>query len=99
MAKYPDAQTIGIPVGCAYASVQILANAIERAGTLDRDKIRDAIAVTNMTTVRGPIKFRENGTAIIRYGYRQWQNGKNLQIWPKDVAVGELRLAPPWDKR
>jgi len=99
MAKYPDVKTIGIPVGCAYASIQILANAIERAGTLDREKIREAIAVTNMMTVRGPIRFKENGTAIIRYGFRQWLNGKNLQIWPKEVAVGELRLAPPWDKR
>ena len=99
MARYPDVKTIGIPVGCAYASIQILANAIERAGTLDRQKIRDAIAVTNMMTVRGPIRFRENGTAIIRYGFRQWLNGKNLQIWPKEVAVGELRLAPPWEKR
>jgi branched-chain amino acid transport system substrate-binding protein len=99
MAKYPDVKTIGIPVGCAYASIQILANAIERAGTLDREKLREAIAVTNMMTVRGPIRFKENGTAIIRYGFRQWLNGKNLQIWPKEVAVGELRLAPPWDKR
>jgi branched-chain amino acid transport system substrate-binding protein len=99
MAKYPDVKTIGIPVGCAYASIQILANAIERAGTLDREKLREAIAATNMMTVRGPIRFKENGTAIIRYGFRQWLNGKNLQIWPKEVAVGELRLAPPWDKR
>jgi branched-chain amino acid transport system substrate-binding protein len=76
-----------------------LANAIERAGTLEREKLREAIATTNMMTVRGPIRFKENGTAIIRYGFRQWLNGKNLQIWPKEVAVGELRLASPWDKR
>ena len=99
MAKNPDVKTIGIPVGCAYASVQILANSIERAGTLDREKIKTAIAATNMMTVRGPIRFRENGTAIVKYGFRQWQNAKNLQIWPREVAVGDLRLAIPWDKR
>jgi len=38
--------------GPAYACVQILADAIERAGTLDRDKIRDAIAATDMMTVK-----------------------------------------------
>ena len=34
--------------GPAYACVQLLANAIEKAGTLDRDKIRDAMAASDM---------------------------------------------------
>ena len=98
-AKHPDIKAIGLPVGCAYASVQILANAIERAGTLERNKIRDAIAATNMMTVRGPIRFREDGTAVIKYGLRQWQEGRNVLIWPKDIARSRLLPAPPWDKR
>ena len=98
-AKYPNVASIGIPVGCAYAAVQILAKAIETAGTLDREKIRSTIGKVDMMTVRGPMKFRENGSGIIRYGFRQWFNGKNVLVWPKDVAVGELLLAPPWDKR
>jgi len=99
MAKNPGAKSIGLPVGPAYAAVQILANAIERAGSLDREKIRDAIAKTDMVTVRGPIKFRPNGTAIIDYGLRQWQNGKNVLIWPPSATKNKVMLAPPWDKR
>jgi len=98
-AKYPNVTSIGIPVGCAYGAVQILAKAIETAGTLDREKIRSTICKVEMMTVRGPMKFRENGSGIIRYGFRQWFNGKNVLVWPKDVAVGELLLATPWDKR
>jgi len=98
-AKYPNVASIGIPVGCAYAAVQILAKAIETAGTLDREKIRSTIGKVDMMTVRGPMKFRENGSGIIRYGFRQWFNGKNVLVWPKDIAVGELLLAPAWDKR
>jgi branched-chain amino acid transport system substrate-binding protein len=98
-AKNPDVTSIGIPVGCAYAALQILTKAIETAGTLDREKLRSTIGKVEMMTVRGPIKFRENGSAIIKYGFRQWQDGKNIQIWPKEVAVGKLLLAPPWDKR
>jgi len=98
-AKNPEIKNIGIPVGCAYGVVQILAKAIEMAGTLDREAIRNTIAKVEITTVRGPTKFNENGTPILRYGFRQWQNEKNVQIWPKEVAVGELLLAPPWDKR
>ena len=44
-----------ILVGPAYACVQILADAIERAGTLDRDAVRDAIADTDLMTVMGPV--------------------------------------------
>jgi branched-chain amino acid transport system substrate-binding protein len=98
-AKNPDAKNIGLPVGPAYAAVQILADAIERAGSLDRRKIRDAIAKTDMVTVRGPIKFRANGTAIIDYGLRQWQNGKNVLIWPPSATKNRVMLAIPWDKR
>jgi hypothetical protein len=97
--KYPDVSNIGIPVGCSYAAMQILAKAIEMAGTLDREKLRNTIAKVEMMTVRGPIKFRENGSAFIKYGFRQWQDGKNVQIYPKEVAISALRLAPPWDKR
>lgn len=92
--KNPGVKSIGIPVGCAYAAVQILAKAIEMAGTIDREKLRDTIGKVEMMTVRGPIKFRENGSAIIKYGFRQWQDGRNIQIWPKEIAVGELKLAP-----
>jgi len=68
-------------------------------GTLDKEKLRSTIGKMDMMTVRGPIKFRENGSAFIKYGFRQWQDGKNVQIWPKEVAAGQLRLAPTWDKR
>jgi len=98
-AANPGVENIGIPVGAGYAAVQVLANAIERAGSLDRQKIRDAIAKTDMMTIRGPIKFRANGTAVIEYGLRQWQNGKNVLIWPPSAAKAKLMLAPPWDKR
>jgi branched-chain amino acid transport system substrate-binding protein len=97
--KHPNVSSIGIPVGCAYAAIQILTKAIETAGSLDREKIRNTIGRVEMMTVRGPIKFRKNGSAIIKYGFRQWFDGKNVLIWPREVAVGELKLAPPWDKR
>lgn len=52
--------------GPAYAAVQILAAAVSRANALDRDKIRDAVAATDMTTVVGPVKFRPDGTGIVQ---------------------------------
>jgi branched-chain amino acid transport system substrate-binding protein len=98
-AKNPSAKSIGLPVGPAYAAVQILADSIERAGSLDREKIIQAVSKTDMMTVRGPIKFRPNGTAIIDYGLRQWQNGVNTLIWPPHATKNKVVLAEPWDKR
>jgi branched-chain amino acid transport system substrate-binding protein len=88
-------------VGPAYACVQILANAIERAGTLDRNAIRDAIASTNMPTVVGQMSFRTDGTGVIEtIVVCQWQNGKIQCIWPAQHASAKLVYPfPAWSGR
>ena len=86
--------------GPAYACVQILAAAVTRAGSLDRDKVRDAIAATSMMTVIGPVKFRPDGTGIVQQALLQWINGKQELIWPKESATAPLAYpAPPFARR
>lgn len=95
--------------GAAYVCVQVLADAIARAGTLGRDKIRDAIAATNMITIMGRIRFNSDGTAnmynpdgkINAIGaMSQWINGKQLLIWPPDLATAPFAYpAKPWKER
>ena len=75
-----------IVVGNAYASIQVAAAAIEKAGTLDRTKIRDAIASIDVPTVFGQIKFNEkcrriNAPLVVT----QWQKGKMEMVWPDDM--------------
>jgi branched-chain amino acid transport system substrate-binding protein len=87
-------------VGPAYACVQILAEAITRAGSLDREKIRAAIAATNMTTVVGPVRFRPDGTGEVKVFFQQWLKGKQELIWPKDFATAQFGYpAPPFSQR
>jgi len=87
-------------VGPSYACVQILADAVARAGTLDRDKIRDAIAATNMTTVVGPVRFRPDGTGEVKVFFQQWLKGKQELVWPKDFATAQFGYpAPPFSQR
>ncbi len=81
--------------GPAYACVQILAAAVTRAGSLDRDKVRDAIAATNMTTVIGPVRFRPDGTGIVQQALLQWINGKQELVWPKESATAPLAYPAP----
>jgi branched-chain amino acid transport system substrate-binding protein len=86
--------------GPAYACVEILAAAVARAGSLERDKVRDAIAATSMTSVIGPVKFRADGTGIVQQALLQWQNGKQELVWPKESATVPLAYpAPPFAKR
>jgi branched-chain amino acid transport system substrate-binding protein len=81
--------------GPAYACVQIAADAIGRAGALDREKVRDAVAATNMTTVLGPLRFRPDGTGIVQHVFLQWLNGKQELVWPKGSATAALVYPAP----
>jgi branched-chain amino acid transport system substrate-binding protein len=87
-------------VGPAYACMQIVTNAIERAGKLDRAAIRDAMAATNLRTVVGPVRFRPDGTGMVRTVIVQWQGGKQELVWPKDLGAKSLLFpTPPWRAR
>jgi branched-chain amino acid transport system substrate-binding protein len=84
--------------GEAYACVQVMADAITRAGSLDRKKIRDALAATNMTTIVGPVKFRPNGTLEIPYvTLEQYQNGEQVVVFPKGQKP--IYPMPRWKDR
>ncbi|MEW6403642.1 MAG: amino acid ABC transporter substrate-binding protein [Chloroflexota bacterium] len=86
--------------GPAYAAVQILADAISRAGSLDREAIRDAIAATDMDTIVGPVTFNEDGTAPVLTVINQWQDGKQVLVWPPEQAVAPVQYpATPWGDR
>jgi branched-chain amino acid transport system substrate-binding protein len=85
--------------GPAYACVQILAAAAAKAGA-DREKLRDAIAATDLTTVVGSVKFRPDGTGVVQSVFLQWLNGKQELVWPRESATAPLAYpAPPFAKR
>ena len=88
-------------VGPAYASIQVLAAAIEKAGTLDTTKIRNALAAIDTTTVVGKVKFRPNGTVIDTCSATvQWQGGKQKLVWPNEFKEASLIYpTPPWNNR
>lgn len=89
-----------------YETMYILADAIERAGTLDKEAVIAALQKTNLQLVRGTVRFDENHQIV--YGYDpktsvlgnwiQWQDGQRVTIFPEAAATGELKL-PPWMKK
>ena len=90
------------PAASSYTLVQILANALQRAGTLDKEKIRDAIASTNLMTPMGQLKFKPNGLVEGKYLQvaTQWQNSRKELVWPKDqVSAPLVYPMPSWKER
>ncbi len=66
-------------------------DAFERAGSLDKEKVRDAISATDMQTFYGPIKFSAAGNNIAKpMVLRQIQNGKYNVVAPSEFASHKL---------
>ncbi len=69
------------------AAVLVYADAIERAGSLDTEKIRDALAATEMQTFYGNIKFAPTGQNTAKpMVLRQVQNGEYKLVAPLEWA-------------
>lgn len=94
--------------GNGYAAIQVLVDAIERAGTLDSEDIRDALAATeNLMTVNGPITFDATGAPVegtIFTPGLQWQEGEMVLVWPREHGGYDVPEQPyyfhvPWDER
>lgn len=72
------------PLGTRYAGMEIAVDALRRAQSLDKTKIRDAIAQTNLTTIIGPIKYNEKHYCETPIVGIQWVKGKR---WPWEPEV------------
>lgn len=78
------------------AAVYVLADALERAQSLDTDKVRDAIAATDLLTFYGPIKFDETGKNIAkRKILTQIIDGGYVVVAPEELAEQEPVIPRP----
>lgn len=92
-----------------YSSVYVIADALERAGSADREKLRDAIAQTDIKD--GPalitgylgIKFDEQGQNTFANGViSQNLGGERRTIWPAQSRSGDVKPVwpvPGWSER
>jgi len=84
-----------------YASIQVVSDAINRAGSVKREKIRDALAATDMMTIVGPTKFRPDGTMEISHStIVQYQGGVQTIVFPeKRREKAPIYPMPKWKER
>jgi branched-chain amino acid transport system substrate-binding protein len=81
-----------VHASCA-AAVVVLQDAIEHAGSVDKKKVRDALAATNVATFYGPIKFSANGMNEVRdLPIIQVQNKSIKVLHPADIKDGDMVL-------
>jgi branched-chain amino acid transport system substrate-binding protein len=75
--------------------------AIERAGSLDPEKVRAALAKLDVTTFYGIIKFDSRGLNVYKpMVVNQIQNGRLTTVWPTFTADGKPKYpTPPWGQR
>jgi len=88
-------------VQMGYSDIYVVADALERAGSADKEKIRDALAKTDITS--GPalitgyqrIKFDPTGQNTFSHGaISENLNGKRTTVWP--VANRPKGVKPVW---
>ncbi len=75
--------------------------AIEKAGSVDRQKVRDALSQLDAMTFFGRIKFNPAGQNIYKPMVAiQLQHGAAATVWPLDVASAKaIYPTPPWNAR
>ncbi|MGM4916854.1 amino acid ABC transporter substrate-binding protein [Tardiphaga sp. 813_E8_N1_3] len=67
--------------------------AIEKAGSLDRDKVRDELAKMDVVTFWGPVKFGANGQInSLEPPVFQIQAGKPVVLFPDAIKQGDFKL-------
>jgi branched-chain amino acid transport system substrate-binding protein len=75
----------------ATAACLALVKGVEKAGSTDPAKVRDAIAALDMPSFFGPIKFDETGKNVTKpMVVIQIQKGKPVTVWPKAKAEAAL---------
>lgn len=83
------------------AACLALQKAIENAGSLNADKVRDALASLQVMTFFGEIKFDSRGVNVTKpMVVEQIQDGKHHTVFPKDVADAQPQYpTPAWSSR
>ncbi|MDH3448622.1 MAG: amino acid ABC transporter substrate-binding protein, partial [Gammaproteobacteria bacterium] len=90
---FPEYKDKKVPYQTAQASaaVYVFKDAFERAGNLDKEKVRDAIAATDLMTFYGGVKFADAGNNIAKpMVLRQIQNGEYNVVAPSAFASHKL---------
>jgi branched-chain amino acid transport system substrate-binding protein len=92
-SAYPEYKSKKVPYQTAQATaaVYVFKDAFERANSLDKEKIRDALSATDLKTFYGDIRFSAAGNNVAKpMVLRQIQNGVYNVVAPSAYASHKL---------
>jgi len=88
-------QPLNPNIGWGYANLQVLADAIERAGSLDGAAIRDALETTDLATIAYRIKYDPaDQNSPVPLHYFQWFWDEDLETVIPEVVVSHHDFIP-----
>lgn len=91
--KFGDEMSVHAVWG--YESIYVIADALERSGSTDSEKVKTALEETSIAdhvlAQAGPIEFDEKGENMNAAGVLvQIQDGKHVVVYPEEFAESEL---------
>jgi branched-chain amino acid transport system substrate-binding protein len=90
--EFPGAD-LSYQTAAGYGACQIFADAIKQVGSLDGERIRDAILKLDTRTIFGAFRTDQGGFQTAhKMVLFQWQDGKKVIVWPEDLAPGRPRF-------
>ena len=86
----------------SYDEVYMIADAVKRAGSTDSDKLVTAMEATDYVGTIGRVAFKPKGDPNV-HGLKtgkgfitglmlQWQDGKQVNLWPSELATGSMKF-------
>lgn len=85
-------QPVNQNIGMGYQAVQILIDAIGRAGSLDTAKVKQALKTTDLMTIYHRVVFDEDNFSRLPVSFGQWvKTGKN---WVNEVVISHHEFLP-----
>jgi hypothetical protein len=78
----------------------VLGEAVRRAGSIETEKVRAALAALRIETPLGSYRVGANGQQLGNLpAVAQIQRGKVRIVWPEDLQAGALQPYLPWKDR
>jgi branched-chain amino acid transport system substrate-binding protein len=86
--------------GATYGALQVTEAAIKKAGSVDSEKLREALSALDVVTVYGRYKVDARGMNAAEGLTFQIQKGQRRVVWPEKWAETKPELpVPEWSKR
>jgi len=79
----------------AYMAGQILEQAVEKAGTLNWEKIRETASTQEFATINGPVSFTGTENRRTPSMILQWQKDWLEIVWPPETATTKPLIPKP----